>query len=79
MLDARYKRLAKSAVKMARLYLGAVDRAPLKNQQQLYDRMIQAVNATATACGMTTDQVMTQVIEEARRQGVIQAMPGKTY
>ena len=76
---ANCKKKAEKAVAIARLYLGAIDYAPLKYQQKLYDKLMSAVLATSAACKVSTESALNQVVSEARSRGLIRPTPGKDY
>ena len=65
------------AVRAMRLYLGSVDFVSVRDQQRFFDRAKKAADRVASMKGLTAADAWTQIMAEARRQGVIRPVPGQ--
>lgn len=66
-----------NAVETMRVYAGSVGRVSLRDEQRLYARAFKAVEKIAKKHGMSSENVWSQVEQEARRRGLKLATPGK--
>jgi hypothetical protein len=66
-----------AAVKAMRLYLGSVDFASVAAQQRFYERARRAAENVADSRGLAHSDAWDQLVNEARRQGIIRPMPGR--
>lgn len=65
------------AVRTAQIYAGCLGRVSIKQAQRLYERMIKAAMSIAKKRGMSPDDVLRQIGEEAARRGPICPIPGR--
>lgn len=73
------KRQLENAVKVMQLYLGALDRTRLVDQQNLYKKINDLVKKIADTLGMSFEDVWSQIEGEAKKRGKIIPKPGKDY
>lgn len=68
-----------AAVRAAQVYGGALDSAPIRVQQKLYEAMKRKIASVASRRGMDYNDAFRQITDAATARGLIRPSPGKDY